>query len=262
MCTRQLELAVDFPDLDIPGMYSTVIPLPNAHTLVTRFRFHVLQPQLSSLVFPTAAASFSAAPPSGTYDLCDLSKAPIPPASYLRSLKAHLLNLTPGNHLPFCAICNPVNTKELLPLWVLTVWEEVSRIAGAQDKWKASYSWVRSLQNTQRHNDHVVATFAHVEVLGWNSPVSLYRLRGITNLSLAQFLADDRVDDEAIDLMSQFLVAKYTLPQDTFIADLRLSCFISAQDHAFRPSPAHIHELEEQVVRAAVLYFPMFYAKY
>jgi hypothetical protein len=262
MCSQQLELMVDLPDLDIPDMYSTVIPSPNAHTPVTRFQFHVLQPQLNSLVFPSAAASFSIAPPSGTYNLSNLSKAPIPPTSYLRSLKAHIIDLAPGDRLPFHSIHDPANTKELLPLWILTVWEEVSRIAGAQDKWKASYSWVTSLQNTCRYNDCVATTFAHLEVLGWNSPVSLYGLRGITNLSLAQFLADDRVDDEAIDLMSRFLAAKSTLPHDTLIADLRLPRFISARDHAFRPPPAHICELEEQITCAAVLYFPMFYAKY
>ena len=44
MCSQPLELMVDLPGLNIPEMYATVIPLPNTHTPVNRFRFHVLQP--------------------------------------------------------------------------------------------------------------------------------------------------------------------------------------------------------------------------
>ena len=91
MCSQPLELAVDLPGLDIPDVYLTVIPSPNAHTPVNRFWFHVLQPLSGSLAFLTASALLSTAPPLGTYNLGDLSKAPIPPASYLRSLKKHIL---------------------------------------------------------------------------------------------------------------------------------------------------------------------------
>lgn len=258
MSSQPLELTVDLPDFDIPDTYLTAIPSPNAHTPVNRFRFHVLQPRLNSLVFPTAAASFSTAPPSGTYNLCDLPKAPIPPASYLRSLKGHLADLSPDDRLSLRSVRNPANTEELLPLWVLTVWEEVSWLTDSQEKWKTGYSWVRSLQDTHR----TAATFSHLEALGWNSLMSLYGLRGITNLSLVQFLSDDRVNDEAIDLMSHFLAAKPTLPHNILIADLRLPRFISAQDHTFRPPPAHICELEGHIAHAAALYFPMFYNKY
>ena len=149
-----------------------------------------------------------------------------------------------------------------MPLWVLTIWEEVSQLADAQDKWKASYSWVRSLQDTRQASDHTVATFAHLEVLGWKSPISLYGLRGMTNLSLAQFLHDDRVNEDAIDLMSCFLAAGPTLPDDTLILDLRLSHFISTQDHTSRRTPPHICELEERIRHAATLYFLMFYKEY
>ena len=68
MCSQPLELVVDLPELDIPDGYLAVIPSPNVHTPVNRFQFHILQPQLASLTFPSAAASFSAAPPSGTYE--------------------------------------------------------------------------------------------------------------------------------------------------------------------------------------------------
>jgi len=262
MYSQLLELAVDLPSLDIPDVYSTVIPSPNAHTPVNRFQFHILQPLSSSLTFPTAPTSLSTAPPSATYNLCDLSKAPIPPASYLQSLKKHLLNSSAEDRLSFRSVRNPANVKELLPLWVLTVWEEVSQLADAQDKWKASYSWVRSLQDTRQASDHTAATFAHLEVLGWKSPISLYGLRGMTNLSLAQFLHDDRVNEDAIDLMSRFLAANPTLPDDTLILDLRLSRFISTQDHTSRRTPPHIRELEERIRHAAALYFPMFYKEY
>ena len=220
MCSQPLELMVDLPGLDIPEMYATVIPLPNTHTPVNRFRFHVLQPRLSLLVFPTAATSFGTASPSGTYNLCDLSKAPIPPTSYIRSLKAHLVNSSIDDRLSFRSVRNPANTKELLPLWVLTVWEEISQLADSQDKWKAGYSWVRSLQDTRHPDNHTTVAFAYLEALGWNSPIMLYGLRGITNLSLAQFLSDGKVNDEAVDLMSRFLAAQPTLPHNTLIADL------------------------------------------
>ena len=84
---------------------------------------------------------------------------------------------------------------------IFAVWEEGYKLAGAQDEWKASYPWVGCLQNAHCPNDRAATTFVHPEVLGWNSPVSLYGLRGVTNLSLAQFLGDDRVNG-AIDLMS------------------------------------------------------------
>jgi len=262
MCSQPLELPVDLPSLDIPDAYSTVIPSPNAHAPVSRFRFHVLQPSSSSLVFPTASASLSTAPPSSTYNLCNLSEAPIPPASYLRSLKDHLLNSSTEDRLSFRSVRNPANVGELLPLWVLTVWEEVSQLADSQDKWKAGYSWVRSLQDARQASNHTAAAFAYLEVLGWNSPISLYGLRGITNLSLAQFLHDGRVNEDAIDLMSRFLAAGLTLPNDTIIVDLRLPRFISTQGHTPRSTPPHICKLEEQIRRAATLYFPMFYEEY
>ena len=222
MCSHPLELVVDLPDLDVPDMYSTAIPSPNAHTPVNWFWFHVLQPCLNSLVFPTAAASLSTTPPSGTYNLCDLSKASIPPTKYLRSLKEHLINTSnPDGHLSFRSVRNPANPEELLPLWVLTIWEEVSWLADSQEKLNASYSWVRSLQD-MRHpdSDHTTATFSRLEVLGWNSPMSLYRLWGMTTLLLTQFLGDGRVNDEAINIMSRFLSAKPTLPCGILIADL------------------------------------------
>ena len=262
MSSQPLEIAVDLPDLDIPDSYSTVIPSPNAHIPVKRFCFHVFQLRANSLVFPLAATSLSTASPSGTYNLYDLSKNPIPPTKYLQSLKEHIRDLAISDCTSLRSICNPANHTELLPLWVLTVWEEVSQLIDSQTKWSTSYSWVRSLQDARDLEDHVVATFVHLETLGWNSPMSLYGLRGITNLSLAQFLGDGRVNDEAMDLMSRFLAAKSTLPDNTLVADLRLSRFISARGHTSRPSPAHISKLEEQVTCAAALYFPMFYEKY
>ena len=222
MWSHLLELVVDLPDLDVPDVYSTAIPLPNAHTPVNQFQFHVLQPCLNSLVFPTTAASLSTTPLLGTYNLCDLSKASILPMKYLRSLKEHLINTSnPDGCLSFHSVCNPANPKELLPLWVLTIWEEVSWLADSQEKWNASYSWVRSLQDMRHPNsDHTMVTFCHLEVLGWNSPMSLYGLQGMTTLSLAQFLGDGRANDEAIDIMSRFLSAKPTLPHGILIADL------------------------------------------
>lgn len=262
MSTQPLELEVDLPSLDIPDAYSTVIPSPNAHMTVNRFRFHVLQPLSSSLVFPTAAASLSTAPPSSTYNLCNLSKAPIPPASYLKSLKAYLLKSSTKDRISLRSVRNPTNIKELLPLWVLTIWEEVSQLANAQDKWKASYSWVRGLQDARQASNHTATTIAHLEVLGWNSPISLYGLRGIKNLSLAQFLHDGKVNEDAIDLMSRFLAARLTLPDNTLIVDLRLPRFLSTWNHTSRSTPPHICELEEQIHHAATLYFPMFYEEY
>lgn len=256
MCSQRPEPAVDLTDLDIPAMYSKIIPSPDVHASVNQFRSNLLQPRLSSLVFPTAAASLSVAPPSVAYNPSDLLKAPIPPASYLRSLREHLVNLTPSGHF---SLRNPANTKELLPLWALTVWEEASWLAGAQEKWEASCSWVRRLQNTPHPDNRVATALDHLEILGWDSPVTLYGFEGTTNLSLAQFLSDDTVDDEAIDLMSRFLAAKPTLPRDILIADLRLPHFILAQDPTF---PPHIRELKERMTHAAALYFPMFYEKY
>ena len=219
-------LVVDIPDLDIPDAYSTMIPLPNAHMPVDRFRFHVLQPQLGSLVFPSASASLSTAPPSGTYNLSNLSKDPIPPASHLRSLKERLISSTPDGPIPFHSVRNPANNTELLPLWVITVWEEVSLLAHSQDKWRASYSWVESLRNARHLDDHqLTATFVHLGKVGWNSPMSLFGLAGITNISLAQFLGDGRVNDEAVDLMCRFIATKPNSPTilSLLICDYRAS---------------------------------------
>lgn len=137
MCSRPPELAVDSPGLDIPDANSTVVPSPNTHTPVSRFRFYVLQPLSSSFTFPTAPASLSTAPPSGTYNLCDLSKALIPPASYLQSLKKHILNLS----------------TEALEWYVTRIDLETTpgnwytSNGNLYEDWEEGHSWVQSVTN-------------------------------------------------------------------------------------------------------------------
>jgi hypothetical protein len=55
-----LGLVVGLPDLDIVDTYLAVIPSPIAGVPVSWFRPHILWLQLSSAIFLTAAASFSA----------------------------------------------------------------------------------------------------------------------------------------------------------------------------------------------------------
>ena len=260
-----LELPVDVPELEIPRCYLSVIPSLAADTPVNRFRFHVLQERRSALVFPPAEASFSRLPPSGTYDLSNLARHPVPPARYLQSLKTYLNNSSNDTRLSLRSIHNPTNREELLPLWVLTVWHEVSLLIDSRNLWTQSHSWVERLQATQQEGEGTQLALSHFGVLGWSSRISLYGLQGMTNLSLAQLLSDNCVNDEAIDLMARFLSSNPTLPARILVLDLRLSNFlstISSQDVLSRPSPPHIRKFENQLALANTLYFPSFHAKY
>jgi len=231
---------------------------------VSRFRFHVLQEQRGALVFPPAETSFSTLPPSGTRNLSELAKLPIPPAKYLQSLKTYLNNSPDNTRLSFRSIHDPTNREELLPLWVLTIWDEVSLLIGSRNRWTQSYSWVKRLQANQEGEDTRRA-LAYLEVIGWGSQMSLYGLQGMTNLSLPQFLSDCCINGEGIDLMARFLSSNPTLPASVLVLDLRLSNFLStigsqaALDH---PSPPYIQEFENQLTRANAFFFPSFYKKY
>jgi len=267
MPSLPLELAVDVPGLAIPERYLSVISSPDLDTPVSRFRFHVLQEQKGALVFPPAKTSFSTSPPSRNYNPSELAKLPIPPAKYLRSLQTHLHNSSDDTRLAFRSICNPVNHKEFLPLWVLTVWGEVSSLIDSRNQWTKSYSWVERLQATHQDGEEIQLVFNRFKVLGWGSRLSLYGLQGMTNLSLAQFLSDNCVNGEAIDLMARFLSSSPNLPVGVLILDLRLSNFllmISSQDLDVlnHPSPSHIREIEDQLAKANAFYFPSFHAKY
>lgn len=153
MPSPPLTLAVDVPELDIPEHFLSVIPSSSVETPVSRFRLHVLQEQKSGLVFPSAGTSFSTSPPSGTYNLPDLAKDPIPPAQYLQSLKTHLNNSSDDARLAFRSIRNFANHEELLPLWVLTVWDEVSSLINSRNQWTRAYQWVKRLQATHREDE-------------------------------------------------------------------------------------------------------------
>lgn len=217
------------------------------------------------LVFPSVSASFSRLPPSPAYNPSVLAKDPIPPSGYLRLLKKHLDNLSDNVRLSLRSIENPARSGELLPLWAVTVWDKVSALRDSQDVWNNAYSWVNSLQATQEHGDHTCAAFAHFSILGWNAPLSHYGLWGLTTLALPQFLSDNRINEEAIDLMVHFLSSKSALPSDTLIAQLSLSRFISTIRTNGKPpslSPRHIQHIEQQLSHISMLYFPSFYEEH
>jgi len=259
------ELPVDLPELDVPAGYFSIIPSLSVYTPVNTFRFHVLQEQQSTLVFPKASSSFSHSPPSPTYDPSMLARDPIPPSKYLRLLKKHLAGLPDSAQLSLHSIRNPVRNEELMPLWVITVWDEVSALRDSRDMWNDAYSWVKSLQVTQQHGDHTHVTFVHFATLGWNAPLSHYGLRGVTTLALPQFLSNNRINDEAVDLMAHFLSSKNALPSGVLVAQLSLSNFISsirADDISLLPSPSHIQQIEQRLSQISELYFPSFYCEY
>jgi hypothetical protein len=261
MTSQLLELPADIPGLEIPEDYLSVIASPDINIPVSRFRLHVLQEQKAALVFPPAETSFTTSPPSTTYNLSDLAKHPIPSAKHLRSLKTYLNNSSDDTRLSLRSIRNPSNREELLPLWVLTAWNEVSSLIDSRNKWAQSCLWVQHLRDTHQEGTQLAST--HFRMLGWGSELPLYGLRGITTLSLAQFLGDNRINGEAIDLMSRFLSHSPARPAGVLVFDLRLSNFLSticSQEAFDRPSPPHIEELEHQLTQANAFYFPLFHA--
>ena len=263
MTSQPLELSVDIPGLEIPGHYLSIVPSPDVDIPISRFRFYVLQEQKATLVFPPAETLFSTSLPSGTYNLSNLTKHPIPSAKSLRSLQIYLRNLPDATQLSLQSIRNPVNHDEFLPLWVLTVWDKVSSLINSRNQWVQSCLWAERLKST--HREGTQRAFTHFGILGWGSQLSLYGLRGITNLSLTQFLSNDRVNDEAIDLMARFLSCSPALPTRILVFDLRLSKFLStihSRDALGHPSPPHIQEFETQLAQANAFYFPLFHAKF
>jgi hypothetical protein len=263
MTSELLELASDSPLFDIPVECLSLIPSPNVHTSVKKFRLHVLQERKNLLVVPKAEDSFSRSPTSATYNPSCLCTNQIPPAAYLRSLKRHLASLSNKDRLLLCSLRNPENSKELLPLWVFTFWDEVSTLRDSQDKWKHGFSWLNSISPSHQTGEPVHTAFTRLETLGWASPLELYGLQGLSNLTLAQFLSDGKINDEAIDLMAGYLSSLKILPPGVHVATLALSNFISSitsKDALAQPSPRHIQALEKKLARVDWLYFPSFYA--
>ena len=263
MTSEPLELPSDSPLFDIPADHLPLIPSPNVHTSVKRFRFHVLQERKSLLVVPRGEDSFSRSPPLAAYNPSCLCTNPIPSPAHLRSLKRYLQSLSGEECLSLRSLRDPDGGKELLPLWVFTFWDEVSALQDSQDKWRQGFSWLDSIGPARQANEPVYAAFSHLETLGWASPLNVYGLRGLSNLALAQFLSDGRINDEAIDLMAGYLSSLKALPPGVHVATLSLSNFISSipsRDALVQPSPRHIQALEKKLAQADWLYFPSFYA--
>ena len=166
MASQSLKLLVNLPGLNIPTGYLSVVPSPSAHKPVSAFRFYVLQERQGTLVFPTASASFSTSLPLTAYDPSVLARDPIPPSKYLQLLKKHLDSLSDDLWLSLHSVQNPVRGGELLLLWAVTVWEEVSRLRDSQDMWNNAHSWIKMLQVTQQHEDHTRTMFTYFTTLG------------------------------------------------------------------------------------------------
>ena len=208
-------------------------------------------------MFLPAEASFSALPPSETRNLFLFAAYSIPPAEYL-------CNSPDDVRLAFRSIHNPTNRDELLPLWILTFWDEVASLINSHNRWARSNLWVARLRESRQEVEAAHPALNHLDVLGWGSHMSLYGLRGKTNLSLAQFLSDDRIDGGAIDLMAHFLSSSPTLPARVLVFDLRLSDFLSKvdfRDALHHTSPPHIRDLEDKLFWADVFYFHSSYEK-
>jgi len=157
-----------------------------------------------------------------------------------------------------------MRSGELLPLWAVTVWDAISTLRDSQDMWNNAYLWVKSLQATQEHEGHTHATLAHFATLSWNAPLSQCGLRGVTTLVLPQFLSDDRINKEAIDIMVHFL-SKRIPPPNTLVAQLSLSRFILSihtKDTFPSPSPPHIQQIKQWLSHISELYFPLFYEEH
>ena len=186
----------------------------------------------------------------------------MPPAKYLQSLKTHLSNLSDNDHLSLQSIHNPTDRKERLPHWVLTIWDAISSLISSRNRWTRSYLWVNRFQDYHQEGEGKPLALEYFKVLGWGSKMSLYGLRGVTNLSLTQFLSDNCINGDAIDLMARQLASRRTLPEGVLIFDLRLSNFLSrigSQVDLERPSPVHVQDFEHQLTKAQTLYFPLFY---
>ena len=161
-----LELPPDSPLFDIPVDCLPLIPSPNIHTPVKKFRLHVLQERKNLLVVPSAEDSFSRLPASTTFDPSCLCINPIPPTAYLRSLKKYLRKLSSEDYLSLRSLRAPENSGELLPLWVFTFWNEVSTLQDSQDKWKQGISWLDSVSVARQADEPVNTAFTHLEILG------------------------------------------------------------------------------------------------
>ena len=215
-------------------------------------------------MFLPAETSFSTLPPSETHNLFVFAAYIIPPAEYLQSLKAYLSNSPDDVRLAFRSIHNPINRDQLLPLWILTAWGEVASLVDSYNRWARSNSWEARLRTSRQEVEGTRLASDNFDVLGWGSQMSLYGLRGKTNLSLAQFLSDDHIDGGAIDLMAHFLSSSPTLPARVLVFGLRLSDFLSEvdfRDALNHPFPPHIRELEDRLFWADVFYFPSSYEK-
>ena len=244
MASLPLELPVDIPGLEILSWCQSLVPSLAVDTPVDSFCFHILQEQKGGLVFPPAETSFSTLPPSDTYNLSNLAKDPIPPTEYLQLLKMCLNNLSDNNCLSLRLIHNSTsNHEERLPLWVLTLWDAISSLISSRNRWAQSYSWVRRLQNSHQEGEGTRLALEYFKILGWGSKISLYGLQGVMNLSLTQFLSDNCINGDAIDLMAHQLTLHPTLPEGVIIFNLRLLNFLSmigSQADLEHPSPGHI----------------------
>ena len=147
----------------LPVRYPIII---GTNTPVSRFRLHTLQEQKDGLVFPLAEISFSTSPPSWACDLFKLARHYPPSKAHSATQEDKPRQLTDDVRLAFRSIHNPTNHEELLPLWVLTVWDNVSSPIGSLNRWSRYYSWVKRLRATRREGESTRLALTHFEVLG------------------------------------------------------------------------------------------------
>ncbi|KAG0694676.1 hypothetical protein DFH29DRAFT_880554 [Suillus ampliporus] len=223
--------------LDIPQEIHTLL-LPACDLPVwslLKFSLPRIDPQQ---VEADTASCFDTAPP-----FCQLHpKQPIPPKMFVKRLQAAFYQaIRDGNQ----SIHDPHYNDELLPLWVMSLWEQLHEVHTAKEEWKNATLWLyhemerwkksdcymcKKMQNDSNNCLRVFHdTWEQLIVLPYNKLVVGPVAMGLrTTLELAHFLSEDGwLSEPLVDMMIASTVSRlsktyqesYILIADTSFSD-------------------------------------------
>ena len=238
--------------LEIPEVFHGHLPPPT--TCVRDFISLDLPFQSNSLNFHATNEWFSQDAPHTDPNI--LITRSIPSAKVLEILEAAVGQAwLDGGH----SIVDPRfnDGVERFPLWVLSLWKEVRRIAQGQRERKQSLRWLDSMTQP------VVVVAQVKDIIGrlsWNGPLSL---RGATSLDLAGFLGTSWLSGTQIDMMASVLqerVKTGRCTEEALIEPVAFSQEItSVANGAKLPTSKYLLRLTDRIKKSCVgtIWFPI-----
>jgi hypothetical protein len=176
--------------------------LPKPQLSVIQFIRQDLPPQSTAIDTKKISQWFSKLAPS--HNVASLMTRPIPPPNVLNDLdKAFGQQWFDGAQ----SICDPRynNGTEYVPLWILTLWKDLSRMVSMQSTWRKSEAWLnREAQRGGEEAESMKKATMLLSAIGWDAPIHALG-SSTTTAEFSKLLRAEWISDELMNMMMEDL---------------------------------------------------------